>query len=306
MLNSRTHIVLLTTSLIVCLSIYPGYAQKEIIHNIDNNTFVNFSEIIENLWSNEDNTPRQNTLNFTLKNYGYLLLVKYLGENRKVSNEKKEFLDYFFKTIGIYEKAKDLYTHEVLVETDAGKSWLPIQNELFDYWIKELKNGDLALIYIRAYGSLGNDPENKWIFPINSFNSGYYDGLWEEALYNFDNDKDTIGLRCLFKLISLDPNDGRNYAMLGHYYTMTGKRNSYNNILFIKADSLFLKAEKLTPAYSYQYFQRAILKYYMKDYKQSWFYIEKARDLKETDIEQSFLDDLESQLSYKKYRSTKY
>ena len=40
---------------------------------------------------------------------------------------------------------------------------------------------------------MGNDLENEWIFIINTFNYGYYDGLREEALNNFNNNKDTMG-----------------------------------------------------------------------------------------------------------------
>ncbi len=35
-------------------------------------------------------------------------------------------------------------------------------------------------------------------------------------LKNFNDGKDTIGLRCLNKMISIEPNDGRNYTMLGY------------------------------------------------------------------------------------------
>jgi hypothetical protein len=266
---------------------------------------VNFSEIVENLHEIEMTEPGKKVYNITLKNYGYLLVVNSLGEYRDISIEKKEFLNYVFKTIGVYEKAKDLFNKEVLVKTDIGKSWFPIQNELFGYWVKELKERDTALIYIRVYGSMGEIPEDKWIFAINAFNSNYYDGLWEEAMKNFNDGKDTIGLRCLYKMISINPNDGRNYAMLGYHYTILAKNNSYDSKILIKADSLFSIAEKMTPDYSYQYFQRAILKFYMKEYLLSWTYIEKARLFKEKNIEQNFVDDLESKLSYKEFLKTK-
>lgn len=287
------------------IPIWQGNAQDSLIHNTDKSTLVNFSEALEYLHEFGETRPEGKVYNITLNNFGYLLIVKSLGEYRYISVEKKEFLDYVFKTIGVYDKAKDLFNNEVLVETDAGNYWFPIQDELLGYWHDELKEGDLTLIYIRFYGSMSENSDDKWIFTINGFNSSYYDGLWEEALNNFNNKKDTIGLRCVKKLISLDPDDGRNYAMLGFYYTLTGEQNSNDQSVFTKADSLFSIAEKLTPGYSYQYFQRAILKFYMNDYIQSWSYIEKARSMNEVGIEQFFIDDLESKFPYKDFLQTK-
>ena len=293
------------TILVIFTTVYQGNSQNSLIHNTDNNTFVNFSEALE-YWQDFGETRTESkSYNISLKNYGYLLIVKSLGECHDISAEKKEFLDYVFKAIGVYEQAKNLFNKEVLVETDAGKYWFPIQDGLLGYWLDELKSGDLTLIYIRFYGSMSITSEDKWVFTINGFNSGYYDGLWEEAMNNFNNGKDTIGLRCVKKLISLDPNDGRNHAMLGFYYTTVGERDLNDQGAFTKADSLFSIAEKLTPEYSYQYFQRAILKFYMHDYVQSWMYVEKARSMNEERIEQYFIDDLEFKLPYEEYIKAK-
>lgn len=293
------------TILVLLSTVKPVNSQNNLIHNRDNNTLVNFSEALQYWQDFGDAKPENKNLNISLNNYGYLLLVESLGESRDISPEKKELLDYVFKAIGVYEQAKNLFNKEVLVETDAGKYWFPIQNSLLGYWNDELKSGDKALIYIRFYGSLSNHSEGKLVFTINSFNSGYYDGLWEEAMNNFNDGKDTIGLRCVKKLISLDPNDGRNHAMLGFHYTMVGAGDLNDQVSLNKADSLFSIAENLTPEYSFQYFQRAILKFYMHDYVQSWKYIEKARLMNEEGIDQYFIDDLELKLPYEEYLKVK-
>lgn len=280
------------------------WGQSNPIHNTDKNNLVEFSEVLKYISIfNHNSYPQKKVFTIPSRNNGYLLLVKSLEECREIPSEKKEFLDYTFKTLGVFEKAKDIFNNEVLVETDTGNFWFPIQDELLKFWTKELKKGDLALIYTRYYGSISN-PEDSWIITINSFNAGYYDGLWEEALDCFDKGKDTIGLRCVKKMISLDPTDGRNYAMLAMYYTQKGK-NLNNSSLFVKADSLFAIAENLTPQYSYQYFQRAILKFYMGDYYKSWNYVEKAESLNDEHIESWFLDDLEAKYPYKEFIKTK-
>ncbi len=286
-------------------TVYSVNSQNSLLHNKDNNTLVNFSEALQ-YWQDFGETESENQyFNVSLNNFGYLLLVKSLGEYRDISAEKKELLGYVFKAIGVYEQAKNLFNKEVSVETDAGKYWFPIQDELLGYWNDELKSGDQALIYIRFYGSMSNNSEDKLVFAINGFNSGYYDGLWEEALNNFNDGKDTIGLRCVKKLITLNPNDGRNHAMLGFHYTMVGSGDLNDQVSFSMADSLFSIAEKLTPEYSYQYFQHAILKFYMHDYVQSWKYIEKARLMNEEGIDQYFIDDLELKLPYEEYLKVK-
>jgi len=291
--------------LVLLSTVKPVNSQNNLLHNRDNNTLVNFSEALQ-YWQDFGEAKSENqNVNISLNNYGYLLLVESLGEYRDIVPEKKELLDYVFKAIGVYDQAKNLFNKEVLVETDAGKYWFPIQDGLLGYWNDELKSGGKTLIYIRFYGSMSNRSEGKLVFTINGFNSGYYDGLWEEAMNNFNDGKDTIGLRCVKKLISLDPNDGRNHAMLGFHYTMVGAGDLNDQVSFNKADSLFSIAEKLSPEYSFQYFQHAILKFYIHDYVQSWSYIEKARSMNEERIEQSFIDDLESKLPYEEYLKAK-
>jgi hypothetical protein len=295
----------LIISLALSLSHYQGNAQTSLIHNTDKNNLVSFSEALNYLQGLNTNLLNGNVYSLTLKNYGYLLLVKSSEEFQEIPAEKKEFLQYAFKTMGFQNNAIDIFNKEVLVETDAGKFWFPIQDELLGYWIKELKKGDFVLVYTRFYGTILNKLEKNWIFTINGFNSDYYDGLWEEALDNFNNGKDTMGVRCVKKLISLNPSDGRNFAMLGFYYTKTGQKNFNDHKSYVKSDSLFSISEKLTPQYSYQYFQRAILKFYMGDYLNSWRYIDKAKSLHDEHIEQGFLEDLESKYTYEKYINLK-
>ncbi len=289
MKRNETLMKSLIISFAVILSFCQVNAQTSVIHNTDKNNLVNFSEALNYLKGFNANSLPGKVYTLGMKNYGYLLLVRSLEESREIQGEKKEFLRYAFISMGFQSKAIDIFNKEVLVETDAGKFWFPIQDELFSYWIKELKKGDLVLVYIRFYGTIKNKLDNDWIFTINGFNSNYYDGLWEEALNNFNNGKDTLGVRCVKKLISLNPSDGRNYAMLGYYYTRTGEKNINDHKSYIEADSLFSISEKLTPEYSYQYFQRAILKFYLGDYFHSWTYIEKAKSLNDEHIFLSLL-----------------
>ena len=228
-----------------------------------------------------------------------MLLIKNTGRFRKIPSKKFIWLEGVFKSFRFQHKVEDLFKNEVLIETESGNYWLPIQNSLESFWHEELKISDYALIYIRAYGSTYEKTSDKWLFTINSFNSNYYDGLWEEALNSF-NEKDSFnGLNCVNKLIELDPKDGRNFSMLGFYYYDKGYPSNIE--LLKKADSLYTKAIELSPNYSYVYYQKALVKMQLAEYSKAWDNIELARNLGEENIKKNKLVELENKLPYEKY-----
>jgi len=273
------------------------------IHNKSSNTLIEFSEIINHYNKVNNQTKEDIDVNTYSSTFGYLSLVTGSENTRKISQKKINWLDLIFKSIKIKYKASELFKNEVLIKTKGKKYWLPIQNELFDYWKKEIKKDTKTLIRIRSFGSLKADDENKWLFTINSFNTNYYDGLWEEALESFNNNDKENGLRCAKKLIEIDSNDGRNYSMLGYYYYDKGYPN--NEILLRKADSLYSLSEKLSPKYSYGYYQKALVKFQLCEYIEAWEAIDKARSLGEKRIEDFILDRFEEKFPYSKYLKNK-
>jgi len=283
------------------------FCQYDTFHNSDNNTFVNISEILtefKDLGTFKSESNMTIDYNFTLHTYGYLLLVNYLGEVRDIEDWKKEALFYAFKAIGYGEEAKKMFNHEVHVQADHGDYWIPVQDQLLDYWKDELRSNDLVLIYVRIHGAINTKENDKWLFVINAFNSNIPDGLWNEALTHFGKGNDVIGLRCVHKLIELYPEDGRNYAMLAYYYAYTGNNSKDGDLMkiyFDKSDSLFIISMNLSPDYSYQYVQRAWLCFNRGDYCDAWIMIEKARKLKDKGIETDFIKDLKRKLSYDDY-----
>jgi len=275
------------------------------IHNKIPNTLVDFPEIID-YYSKIDSKDRTNT-DITVNNYtntfGYLSLVTGTQNSRKIAQKKLHWLDLLFKSIKVNYKASDLFENEVLIKTKDKKYWLPIQKELYTFWEKEIEKDTKTLIRIRAFGSLNDIEENKWLFTINSFNTNYYDGLWEEALESFNNSDKENGFRCVQKLIKLNPKDGRNYAMLGFYYYDKGYPN--NEILLWKADSLYSISEKLSPKYSYGYYQKALVKFQLCHYMEAWEAIDKARSLGEQNVEDFIIERFEKKFPYSKYLKNK-
>jgi tetratricopeptide (TPR) repeat protein len=276
------------------------------LHNKKANTLVQFSEIerfYELLNQSKSSTKNNNVIHTYSITYGYMVLVESLGQTRKISDGKLEILDLIFKSFELSENIKDVFEYEVLVKTDTNLFWIPIQNTLYSFWLDEMTLRAKGLIYIRAFGSTRDSPENKWLFTINSFNSNFYDGLWEEALKSFKQKDESNGLRCVKKLIELEPKDGRNYYMYGFYFYKKGYPKKLE--LLKKSDSLYKIAEELSPSYGYGHYQKALTKIQLGQYIKAWDAIEKAKSLGETRIESFFIDELESKLSYKDYIKSK-
>ena len=274
------------------------------LHNKKPNTLINFSELLERFLKFEEIEKETTDVYIDASTPGYLILVQSGAKSRKIPPEKFELLQMIFKIFGFEYKVADLFENEVLIKTQNGEFWFPIQKSLEGFWKEELKINDYALIYIRAYGSTDEKMADKWLFTINSFSANYYDGLWEEALNSFNNNDSFNGLNCVNKLIELNPKDGRNFSMLGYYYYDKGYPSKIDFLK--KADSLFSKAIKLTPKYSYVYYQKALVKIQLSEFSQAWENIEMARKLGEKNIKKEKLAELESKLSYSDYLKIKH
>ena len=113
------------------------------------------------------------------------------------------------------------------------------------------------------------------------------------------------GLNCINKLIECNPEDGRNYAMLGFYYYDKGFPDQI--ALLRQSDSLYEISQRLTPDYGYQYYQRALVKFRLKEFREAWDNIEMARALnvQENQFYQPFMDELEAAFPYKLYLESK-
>ncbi|MEY8022135.1 hypothetical protein AB8P51_14955 [Muriicola sp. SD30] len=291
-----------TNALILFLISFNLLGQQN-IHNQNPNTLVEFSTVKNHFEELENLNNKKSDVIVNSATPGYLLLVKNTGEFRNIPPEKIKKLQGIFKSFDFKFKVEDLFENEALIKTEDGEYWFPIQKSLEAFWKEELTTSDCALIYIRAYGSTNDKESNKWLFTINSFNANFYDGLWEEALNSFNSNEPSNGLNCLYKLIELEPEDGRNYSMLGYYYYDQGFPSKIE--LLKKADSLYSKAIELSPQYSYVYYQKALAKLQLSEYVEAWYNIDLARKLGEENIENKKLIELENKLSYKEYLKTK-
>jgi len=292
-------------------SYYPQFDLENVFHNFERNTFSSMTEITKEFAGvgQVGRFPSSNggyvhvAMNLTKDNYGYMIIVKYLGGIRPIPPAKRNVLNRAFKEAGVYSGLRGLYKDEIYLEADSKKYWIPIQESLVGFWEEEVARNDSAAVFLRIYGAMEADEENKWIFAINGFYADEETCLWNEAIKYFEAGYDTIGIMTVKKLMEIAPDDGRNYAMLGFHYSRVAKdyEDPKKERLFQRADSMFATGIQLTPGYGYQYFQSALLYYYWGKYPLAWKMIDIARESGVEGIEQRFLTDLEESYPYEKY-----
>lgn len=95
--------------------------------------------------------------------------VTYMGEYRPTSEESESFISDWLKSLGHSEDAS-VYAAEFLFIEDGRKYWLPVQNNVVPYLLKELKGGEnvdlLALWIGRGYPRNGT---RQHIIVVNEF-----------------------------------------------------------------------------------------------------------------------------------------
>lgn len=291
------------------------YSSNPVIHNFDDNTFVTIDEIFKEFEGLQDFSKEyqsngeeyQDYIKLTRHNFGYTLIAKYLNQSRKIPHDKKRVLDFGIDALNIDSSFKQILQNEVFVEIDGQKIWIPIQNELYEIWKTNVAASDSVLIYTRIIGGYQAEPENRWLLMIFRFHESLQTVLWNEGIQNLNRGNDEVGERYLTKLIALYPNDAEAIASLAYYYTEKGValEGSEQQIYFLKADSLFQDAEKISPNYAFQYFQRAILKFHQARYQDSWRLIEKAKKHGLTNIEDKFMKQLSSAMTFDEYNMQK-
>lgn len=288
------------------------YSSNPEIHNFDPNTFVSVNEIfnefkgLQKFDNGQDAQGEEfsNYLKLTRHMFGYTLIAKNLDNTRQIPAEKKSALDLSIDLLNLDAQFKQRLQNEVFVEIDGHRLWIPIQNNLYEIWEKNVANNDSVLIYTRIIGGYNTDPENSWLLVMTAFHESLQAVLWNEGIESLNAGNDIIGEKYLKKLIELFPEDAEAHASLAYYYTEKGlnQSGSKKKESFAKADSLFHKAEQINPKYGFQYFQQAILKFHQQRYVKSWDLIEKAKENGHTNIEKEFLEQLNSKMPFKEYK----
>lgn len=308
-------ISLIFLSLINCATSIKTYENKvstdSRIHNSNPNTYCTIDKILSEfkdvgevgIVTQPDGSAEEVLSNITFDNYGYFNVAKYLGEYRNIDSMKLNLLNGIFKSIGA-NGLIDKYKIEVFLNIDGLNFWFPLQDTLVNFWKEEIKKDDNVIVYFRIFGAINRPPESKWLFCIHRFDSSTTDGLWNEAMEKFNEGDLIMGEEIIKKSIKINPEDGRNYSVLAFNYANEGKKlkDKERDSLFNLSESYFTKSTSYSPEYSYQYFQWAILKFFKSEYDKAWELIDKAKSLKEENIDINLINDLEAIYPYEKYK----
>lgn len=95
--------------------------------------------------------------------------VIYTGTSRKVSDQRKELISIWLKTLGKPKELLDLFETEYLFTEDKVEYWLPVQKQVASYFGEELKKGDTVTLFVAWLGARKDAKSVDYIFLTNEF-----------------------------------------------------------------------------------------------------------------------------------------
>jgi hypothetical protein len=104
---------------------------------------------------------------FEMGTYKYLISAKYTGNNRKITEPVKNYIVKWARATGKPKETENLFRYEVEIEQERNLYWLPLQEQLFEPFIKEVEAGGSVSLYIMTLGALKQNP----ILGINEFSA---------------------------------------------------------------------------------------------------------------------------------------
>ncbi len=93
----------------------------------------------------------------------------YTGTSRKVSDQRKEVISIWLKTLGKPKEILDLFENEYLFTEDKVEYWLPVQKTVASYFDEELKKGDTVTVFVAWLGARKEAKSVDYIFLMNEF-----------------------------------------------------------------------------------------------------------------------------------------
>lgn len=110
-------------------------------------------------------------INASAINNPYRVEVEFLGEVRKIGNEKKLLLDLWARSHGgsIPKRFTKAFGHEALFRQVSTLYWFPIQSQLVPFLQDEVKKNERVYLYTMFVGTVLEEEEVSWVFLINEF-----------------------------------------------------------------------------------------------------------------------------------------
>ena len=95
--------------------------------------------------------------------------VTYTGSSRKISVERKAFIDAWVKSRSMGPEIAELFETEYLFIENSVEHWLPVQKQVASYFDGELKKGDQVTLYLIIGGGKKIEGKWEWIILVNEF-----------------------------------------------------------------------------------------------------------------------------------------
>ncbi len=167
---NRIQLTLLNTLIVFTVfisSVAAAAAQNFPNHLYDPRTITEFNEIHSGV--KDLNTADGKHMMISAKPFYSAIRVEYTGKSRKISDEKLTLFKIWQESLNINADVLKRLDNEYLFKDCEGEYWIPVQNQLAEFFPKELKAGDLLTIYTMAVG--GVRPGDKWefVFLTNEF-----------------------------------------------------------------------------------------------------------------------------------------
>ena len=84
----------------------------------------------------------------------YRVSVKYTGKTRLIAKKPKELVTRWVHSLQLPIEYQEKLSHEIQIESNGLQYWLPIQENLVESFLKEVKINSSVYLYIVSIGSI--------------------------------------------------------------------------------------------------------------------------------------------------------
>lgn len=113
--------------------------------------------------------PDKGQLVFRGKIMPSVVRVSYTGESRRISSERKKFIELWAATYSSTPHYGSFYESEFLFKEGAVEYWLPVAKQIIPSFSKELREGELVDLYLIRPGGLKVKDQADWVFLVEEF-----------------------------------------------------------------------------------------------------------------------------------------
>jgi hypothetical protein len=124
-------------------------------------TFAKF----EGTLSKEETPHKDRQAVYDARSLPLAIKAKFTGKIQKIGQTKKDFIKQDSSRTSI----NDLYDDEVLMQSESGQRWVPIQRQMKDAFVNDVKAGKAVTLYVRYIGSFQAAGKMERVYLMTEF-----------------------------------------------------------------------------------------------------------------------------------------